>query len=138
MSEGIASSLVCVKCDDDEYRLTGAGRAAAEADPYFRQGKKLAIALDALREVRDEPYPGFGPVRAATALDRIAALGPSLGEMLPGDEGEAADPEGEDDGERDTARRMDALDEAARLEAGQHARDMAAEDGDLDSCEPTP
>jgi hypothetical protein len=46
---------------------------------HFRNAQKLAIALDALRDIR-----GAGSVahtKAQAALDRIAALGPSLGEV---------------------------------------------------------
>jgi DNA-binding HxlR family transcriptional regulator len=77
------SDLECKQCGgeepatvppDDEYRLTDAGRAAAEAYPYFRQGKKLAIALDALKAIEDEPHAGYGPERARKALDAIAEL----------------------------------------------------------------
>jgi hypothetical protein len=42
--------------------------------PYFAQGKKLAIALDALRDVADEPHPGYAPERATEALAEIAEL----------------------------------------------------------------
>lgn len=48
--------------------------AILPADLYARMGKKLAIALDALRDVADEPHPGYGPERASRALTRIAEL----------------------------------------------------------------
>jgi hypothetical protein len=53
--------------------MTGQDGAAA-GDPYYRQGGKLAIAMDALKAIEDEPHPGYGPERAAKALEAIAEL----------------------------------------------------------------
>lgn len=52
--------------------------AALDGDPYYRQGKKLAIALDALREIRDryedDERGPTGQGEASRALDAIAEL----------------------------------------------------------------
>lgn len=48
------------------------GTLADGPEPFFIQGRKLAIALDALKAIEDEPHPGYGPERAAKAFDDIA------------------------------------------------------------------
>jgi hypothetical protein len=48
--------------------------AILPADLYARWGKKLAIALDALKAIENEPHPGYGPERATKALDDIREL----------------------------------------------------------------
>jgi hypothetical protein len=115
-----------------------AGKPMAEVTPLDGTSVRLA-APESLYQVtwltRDQAERGTGTgahAVAAIGSGRAPLVGPWGAEYF--DDGGT---DGDDDGERDTARRMDALDEAARLEAGQHARDMAAEDGDLDDCEPT-
>jgi hypothetical protein len=46
---------------------------ASTGDPYFRQGKKLAIALDALREIDDRFTSDDLDADLCRALDKIAA-----------------------------------------------------------------
>lgn len=68
--------------DDDTVVQVGSrrwdtvyARQAEITGPPFAQGKKLAIALDALKAIEDEPHPGYGPERATKALDDIRELG---------------------------------------------------------------
>lgn len=94
--------IACPRCyenvfggkPDPELIVTVPGLPAAPAQPqdtprpsYYRNLKKLAIALDALREIRDGKTSGdFARECVGEALDRIAAIGPSFADVLPGDD----------------------------------------------------
>ena len=57
---------------------------AAAREPQPAPGPlalQLIIAVDALRDIADEPHAGYGPVRAAAALDDIGT--PGFGEPQP-------------------------------------------------------
>jgi hypothetical protein len=56
---------------DLESWLSVREAGAATTDPYFRQGKKLAIALDALRAINADAESVAGQ-RALAALEDIA------------------------------------------------------------------
>lgn len=108
-------------------------KPATATTSALRNGKKLSIALDALRDIR-----GAGSVahsKAQAALDRIAALGPDLAEIL----------QLADDGDPDTGRhpsncrcqfcREDEREEQARedRESADDAVGLDDEDGYPDS-----
>jgi hypothetical protein len=113
------------------YEARLASRAALLGHAYgIGQVNKHWAKLDEHEQVHEEAgaqaaidaFLAGDSVSAESIREALAAQEPRLvssGQQLAYDEDrEAEEINAEDDGERDTARRMDALDEAARLEAG--------------------